>query len=270
MTRRRRTLDRPAHRPPPSGELRLSVIVPAFDEGPVIAGSIKRILAELGDLDGGMELLVVDDGSADDTAERAAEAGARVIRLGANSGKGAAVRAGALAASGRTVAFTDADLAYAPEQILLLLERIEAGWDMVVGSRYVAGSTAEVRAGLVRRVGGRVINTLVRLVLSGDHADTQCGLKAFRVDVARLLFSQTRIDGFAFDVELFALAERHELSLLPCPVRVVNSTGSSVQLTRDSVVLVVDLVRISWWARRNRYPDPQLTLPPPEMVADGH
>jgi dolichyl-phosphate beta-glucosyltransferase len=256
----------------------LSVVIPAYNEGRVIADTVREILAVLGDLDGGVELVVVDDGSSDDTSEQARRAGAhRVVTLDENSGKGAAVRAGALAATGRTVAFTDADLAYAPAQIVTLLDGVEAGWDVVVGSRYASGSTAEVSASLLRRVGGRVVNLLVRLVLTGDHADTQCGLKAFRRDVAHLLFGETRVDGFAFDVELYALAERHQLSLLEAPVRVVNSTTSSVRLTRDTAVLVLDLLRISWRLRRNGYPPvetealpPPGDLPPPEVVAaDG-
>jgi dolichyl-phosphate beta-glucosyltransferase len=251
---RPQALTEPTNRPAPPGDLRLSVVVPAFEEGDVIGHTVAEILAVLGDLRGGMELVVVDDGSSDHTSDAAAAAGAhQVITLERNSGKGAAVRAGALAAKGRTVVFTDADLAYAPDQILPLLDQIEAGWDVVVGSRYVEGSTAEVPASLLRRIGGRVINLLVRLVLTGDHADTQCGLKAFRRDVAQLLFGEARIDGFAFDVELFALAERHHLSLKPSPVRVVNSHGSSVRLTRDTAVLVLDLIRISWWLRRGAY-----------------
>jgi dolichyl-phosphate beta-glucosyltransferase len=267
VSRRPRVLDHPANRPPPEADLRLSVVIPAYNEAAVIANTVEAVLATLGQLDGGMELVVVDDGSADATSAVAREAGAhQVITLSENSGKGAAVRAGALAAQGRTVVFTDADLAYAPDQILPLVEQVESGWDIVVGSRHVAGSTAEVPASWLRRAGGRVINLLVRLVLAGDHADTQCGLKAFRLDVARLLFAQTRVDGFAFDVELFALAERHRLSLLESPVRVVNSTGSSVRLTRDTAVLVVDLSRISWRIRRGRYPDfAPGVLPPAEV-----
>lgn len=251
---RPRALTEPANRPAPSGDIRLSVVVPAYQEGEVIGRTVTEILGVLGDIDGGMELVVVDDGSSDHTSSAAGAAGAhQVITLEHNSGKGAAVRAGALAAKGRTVVFTDADLAYAPDQIPPLLEQIEAGWDIVVGSRYAEGSTAEVPASLLRRIGGRVINLLVRLVLAGDHADTQCGLKAFRRDVAQLLFGEARVDGFAFDVELFALAERHRLSLKPSPVRVVNSTGSSVRITSDTAVLVLDLIRISWWLRRGAY-----------------
>jgi dolichyl-phosphate beta-glucosyltransferase len=270
MSPRPQVRTEPSHRPPPPGEVRLSVVVPAFNEARVIGTTVRTILEVLGDLDGGVEVVVVDDGSADATSEVAREAGAhRVVTLAVNQGKGAAVREGALAAIGRTVAFTDADLAYAPDQILTLLDLVEQGWDLVVGSRYAEGSTAEVSASLLRRVGGRAVNLLVRLVLAGDHADTQCGLKAFRRDVAHLLFSQARVDGFAFDVELYALAERHQLSLREAPVRVVNSTTSSVRLTRDTAVLVADLLRISWWLRRGGYPpvDPA-ALPAPRVVAD--
>lgn len=257
-------VDLPARRPAPDGDLRLSVVVPAYQESGVIASTVAAIRAIVGDLDGGAEIVVVDDGSTDDTSAEADEAGAdQVITLSPNAGKGAAVRAGALAARGRTVVFTDADLAYAPDQIPPLLDQIEAGWDIVVGSRYADGATAEVAASRLRRAGGRVVNFLVRLVLVGDHADTQCGLKAFRGDVARLLFAETRIDRFAFDVELFALAERHRLSLLAVPVRVVNSTRSSLRLTHDMAMFVVDLIRISWWLRRG-YSEPRsASLPEP-------
>jgi hypothetical protein len=141
---------------------------------------------------------------------------------------------------------------------------------MVVGSRYAAPSTAEVPASLC--VAGRWDGSSTcscALVLAGDHADTQCGLKAFRRDVAQLLFAEARLDGFAFDVELFALAERHRLSLHEVPVRVVNSTGSSVRLTRDTAVLVLDLLRISWWLRRGgpRRRARRRSLPPRAPVA---
>ncbi|MGY6500913.1 MAG: glycosyltransferase [Acidimicrobiales bacterium] len=264
-----RTLDHPIPRPPAPGDVRVSVVVPAFQEAGVIATTAQRLRAELAGLDGGVEIVVVDDGSSDGTADAAEDSGAvdLVVRQPRNMGKGAAVRAGALASSGRTIVFTDADLAYAPDQIAPLLAEIESGWDMVVGSRYVAGSVAEVPASTLRRVGGRLINGLVRLVLNGDHADTQCGLKAFRSDVARLLFAEARIGGFAFDVELFALAERHRLALRAVPVRVVNSTGSSVRVTTDAAALVADLVRIRSWMGRGGYPPVDVAALPPARPA---
>ncbi len=262
-------IGRPSRRPPPDGEMRLSVVVPAYEEATVIAATITELRRVLGELDGGVEIVVVDDGSTDDTSAQARDAGAdQVLTLEPNAGKGAAVRSGALAARGRTIVFTDADLAYAPDQIPPLLEGVESGWDVVVGSRYAVGSTAEVAASRLRRAGGRVVNLLVRFVLVGNHADTQCGLKAFRSDVARVLFSETRIDRFAFDVELFALAERHRLSLLAVPVRVVNSTRSSLRITRDMVLFIADLARISWWLRRGGYPEPDLGALPSERPAE--
>jgi glycosyltransferase involved in cell wall biosynthesis len=170
-----------------------------------------------------------------------------------NRGKGAAVRAGVLVATGRTIAFTDADLAYAPVQIGALLRDVESGWDMVVGSRRHANTTTLVRARRVRELGGRVINWLTHAVLLGHYRDTQCGLKAFRSDAAHALFERAQIDGFAFDVELFVMAERWGLSVTEVPVQVENSTRSTVNVVRDASRLVRDLFRIRRWARAGAY-----------------
>jgi dolichyl-phosphate beta-glucosyltransferase len=255
--RRVRThLDHRRRRPAPSGAARLSVVVPAYREAGRISGSIHRLRTELDKVarDGGVEIVVVDDGSRDGTAEDAEAAGADVVlRHDRNRGKGAAVRSGVLAATGRTVAFTDADLAYAPDQIVGLLEQVEAGWDVVAGSRRHTDTTTLVRAGRLREIGGRAINLLTRAVLLGQYRDTQCGLKAFRADVARLVFSHTRIDGFAFDVEIFYLVEEYHLSLTEVPVRVENSGRSTVRVVRDAARLVRDLFRIRRWSHRGVY-----------------
>lgn len=246
----------PRGAPAPAGDVRLSVIIPAYREVGAIATTVARIRAELADVaaDGGLEVVVVDDGSGDGTAAAAREAGADVVvELHPNRGKGAAVRAGMLAAHGRVRAFTDADLSYAPAQIARLLEQVEAGWDVVVGDRYHEGSTTIVEAGALRQVGGRAINLATRSVLHGRHPDTQCGLKALRGDVAEVLFSHARIDGFAFDVELIHLVERHGLSLIEVPVEVVNSDRSTVHVVRDAVRLLVDLARIRAAGRSGAY-----------------
>jgi putative flippase GtrA len=252
-------------RPPPPGAVRLSLVVPAYEESEGIADTIARIEAALGHLrsDGGFELVVVDDGSVDDTAEQAERAGADVVvRQHPNQGKGAAVRAGVRAASGRTVAFTDADLSYSPDQVLRLLDAVESGWDVVVGSRRHTETRTLVANGRLREVGGRVINLLTSIVLLGQYRDTQCGLKAFRSDVASLLFSRARIDGFAFDVELFHLVERYRLSLLEVPVEVANSTRSTVRVARDATRLVRDLFRIRAIGRGGGYELSVADLPP--------
>jgi len=199
-------------------------------------------------------VVVVDDGSSDATADEARAAGAdRVIVHAANRGKGAAVRTGMLAGTGRTLAFTDADLSYAPAQLVGLLEVVESGVDVVVGSRMHEDTRTLVRAGRLRETGGRVINGLTRLVVLGDHRDTQCGLKAFGADAAKVIFDRSRINGFAFDVEVFVIAEHNGLTVREVPVTVVNTTRSSVHVWRDAARLVVDLFRIRRWSRRGFY-----------------
>ncbi len=247
---------RPRHRPPPPGTRRLSVVVPAFRESDRIAETIRTIRSDLSVVaaDGGLEVVVVDDGSDDGTGAAAERAGAdRVVVLDHNSGKGAAVRAGVLAADGRAVAFIDADLAYSPSQLVRFLERIEDGWDVAVGSRQHTDTMTVVRAGRLREVGGRVVNVLTGLVLLGRYRDTQCGLKAMRSDAARLVFSHCTVDRFAFDVEVFHLVERYRLSLVEVPVTVVNSSRSTVRIVQDSWRLITDLFRIRRNARIGRY-----------------
>jgi dolichyl-phosphate beta-glucosyltransferase len=260
----RREQDAPSSRAPAPGSYRLSVVVPAYRE-PRIADTVTRLRRELPEVaaTGGLEIVVVDDGSGDGTAEAARRAGAdQVIALDVNRGKGAAVRAGMLAARGRTVAFTDADLAYAPEQIVGLLERVEAGWDVVVGNRRHRETHTVVRAVPLREIGSRMVNVATHALLLGQYRDTQCGLKAFRSDVATLLFSAGRIDGFAFDIEILHLVERHRLSLSEIPVSVENSERSTVRAARDGVRLLRDLVRIRRWAKQGRYAVATVALAP--------
>jgi putative flippase GtrA len=243
-------------RPLPPGDARLTVVIPAYTEEARIGTTVARVRTELASVasGGAVEIVVVDDGSPDGTAAAARAAGAdQVVVQPRNQGKGAAVRAGMLAARGRTVAFTDADLAYAPAQLARFVDDIEAGWDMVVGSRRHAATTTLVRARRLREIGGRAINWLTHVVLLGHYRDTQCGLKAFRSDVAREMFARSRIDGFAFDVELFVMAERSGLSVVEVPVQVENSPRSTVKVARDAARLVRDLFRIRRWARRGAY-----------------
>lgn len=158
-----------------------------------------------------------------------------------------------LAANGRTICFTGADLSYAPHQIVGLLEKVEEGWDVVVGSRRHTETRTLVEAGRLRELGGRVINVFTMVVLLGRYRDTQCGLKAFRSDVAREIFGATRVDGFAFDVEVFHMVERRRMSLLEVPVEVTNSARSTVNVVRDAAKLVGDLAAIRRWGRSGGY-----------------
>jgi len=203
--------------------------------------------------DGGLQIVVVDDGSDDGTTEAANGVADLVVTLPENRGKGAAVRAGMLAATGRTRIFTDIDLAYPPEQLTRALAEIEAGADMVVGSRRHGETDALNRAAAFRELGSLVFNLFTHVVLLGRYRDTQCGLKGFRGDVAEMLFPRCRVDRFAFDVELFHLAERYRLSLTEIPVVLDNVDQTTVSLAVDTIRMVRDVLRVRRWSARGVY-----------------
>jgi dolichyl-phosphate beta-glucosyltransferase len=258
----RRSIRERIPRPVASGALRATIVLPALDEAPRIGAAVERVRAALAGLAAdGVEVVVVDDGSSDDTADAALAAGAdQVVVLPENRGKGAAVRAGMLVARGRTVAFTDADLSYSPDQLVTVIAQIEDGWDVAVGSRRHPDATTVQGAGNVRDLGSRVINLVTMAVLLSRPHDTQCGLKAFRADVAELLFGLSRVDGFAFDIELLHLVERHELSLVDVPVRLVSSERSTVRVVRDGLRLLRDVWRIRHWSATGAYESPEHPL----------
>lgn len=254
FTEVRREMAERHDRAPAEGTVRLSVVVPAYNEGQQIASTIETLARELRTTVGeDLEILVVDDGSSDDTVEQAKAAGATVVVQPVNLGKGAAVRAGMLAANGRSVVFTDADLAYPAAMIVPMLAGLEDGWDVVVGSRRHEETTTLVRARRIRELGGRAVNWLTHLVLLGHFRDTQCGIKGFRNDIGKAIFERTTINGFAFDVEVFLIAEQDRYSLQEVPVSVENRQGSSVQLVRDSLRLLRDLLRIRRAAGKGAY-----------------
>ena len=238
-----------AHVPVPARP-RLTVVVPAYGEGARIGASVAVLQDVLGP---DTEVLVVDDGSGDDTATAATAAGAAVIRLPANRGKGAAVRAGMLAARGELVVFTDADLSYPPAQVERLCVELKRGADVVVGSRRHVGTRTLVRAGKVRELSGRVFNLFTRLVLPRSFGDTQCGLKGFRLEAAQEIFAHTRVDGFAFDVEVLWLAWYRGMTIVEVPVELDNAAGSTVRLSKDSMRMLRDLLRIRRWAAAGVY-----------------
>ncbi len=240
--------------PEPQLSIRLSVVVPAYNEATRIRTTVAALKDALGDLPGGAEVIVVDDGSGDLTATAAEDAGAdRVVRHGINRGKGAAVRAGVAVAAGATVAYTDADLSYPPDQVLALLTAVEAGSPFVAGSRKHVDTVTLIGARRLREISGRVFNLLSRLVVLGRYRDTQCGCKAFEADAARQLFSRALVDGFAFDVELFFLAERLGIPIVEVPVTVANTVSSTVDVGRDSRQMLRDLGRIRRWAADGVY-----------------
>ncbi|MGI9608217.1 MAG: glycosyltransferase [Acidimicrobiales bacterium] len=250
--------ERPAGRAPSADPLRLSVIVPAYRERDRIATTVHTLhdhLATLLDARD-FEIVVVDDGSGDGTVDAARETGlAHAILLPENQGKGGAVRAGMLAAKGRSRVFLDADLAYGPADVVRIMTELEAGWDAVVGSRRESRLVTHTSAGLIRDVGGRLVNLATHLLLLGQYRDTQAGIKGFRGDVAELVFSNTQLTGFSFDIELFHLIERWRLTLTEVPMTVAETGQSTVNIVADTMRLFTDLGRIRRWSARGMYSD---------------
>ena len=251
----RREQSSPMRRPVPDGEMRVSVVVPAYREEVRIADTVTRIRRELDVFADDLEIIVVDDGSPDGTADAARRAGAdQVVVQPQNHGKGAAVRAGVLAARGWTIAFTDADLAYSPHQLVAFVEAIEGGYDVAIGNRHHADTDTLVGTSAVRSFGSRVVNMATSLMLLGNYRDTQCGCKAFRADAGRIVMGAGTIDGFAFDIEVLHLVERYGLSMIELPVEVVNSDTSTVRALRDGAGVLLDILRIRRLSQQARYP----------------
>jgi glycosyltransferase involved in cell wall biosynthesis len=231
----------------------LSVVVPAYNEARRLDESLPPLVDFVGRA--GAELVIVDDGSDDGTAEVAAAhlAGlpeAKIVRLALNSGKGAAVRAGVARARGRSIVFMDADLATDLHDLPALLSGLEHA-DVAIGSRVVPGATVNGATGARVRM-GRAFNRLTRTVTGLDLRDTQCGFKAFRAPVAQLLFHLAVVDGFAFDVEILALARRIGYRVAEVPVHWHAVAGSRVDVVRDPARMMRDVLLTQARWRRTR------------------
>jgi dolichyl-phosphate beta-glucosyltransferase len=230
----------------------LSVVVPAYNEAARISPSLEKILGYLRAQPHSWELLVIDDGSRDETAaivnqiiDHTPEA--KLISYLHNRGKGFAVRTGVLAARGQWVVFLDADLSTPPEEIDNALKFLAAGYDMVIGSRALPDSRIETRQPPIRRFGTFIFNLTKHLLVGlWQYSDTQCGFKAYREDAVRPLYERAVIDRFMFDVEILYLAERKKLKVREMPVRWADAAGSKVRFFEGLVNMFKDLVRIRW------------------------
>lgn len=227
----------------------LSVVVPAFNEEGRIAPTLRRIAAYFEEEGIRGETVVVDDGSTDATArvveaEQGRLGGLRLVRNGANRGKGYTVRNGVRHARGRFVLFSDADLSTPIEEFSRFRPHLEAGADVVFGSRRMSGSDVAVPQPPLRRLMGRAFSLLVRAAAVPGVSDSQCGFKCFSHRAARAVFGLQRIEGFAFDVELLFLATRLGFRVREQPVRWLDDPDSKVRRLWDPLRMFVDLVRI--------------------------
>jgi dolichyl-phosphate beta-glucosyltransferase len=238
----------------------LSIIIPSFNEELRLPGTLEQIAAFLPNLGRETEILVVDDGSRDRTAEvaesfRKTLPNLRVIFNGVNRGKGFSVRHGMLEARGRNVLFTDADLSAPIEEAPKLLDALKT-YDVAIGSRALDRKLITVHESPFREFAGIIFNTIVRIILRLPFVDTQCGFKVFRRERCRILFEQQRIERFGFDPELLYLARHHGLRTIEIPVRWGHSPATKVNMFRDSIHMFLDVFTIRWNAILGRYPRP--------------
>ncbi len=214
-------------------DVALSVVIPAYNETARLEPTLRRVIEFLDDTEPRSEIVVADDGSTDDTVAIAERVAAewprlRVVELGHNQGKGAAVRAGMLAARGDLILFSDADLATPIEELAVLRAAIDRGADIAIASRAVEGADIRVRQHVLRESIGRAFNLLVRALGAGPFKDTQCGFKLFTRAAAHDLFGRATVDGFAFDVEILILARgRYEIEEVPVVWRHVEESKVS-------------------------------------------
>ena len=236
---------------------RLSLIVPAYNEGRRLGRSLAAMSAFFRAAGFRYEILVVDDGSTDDTAAIIAAAAAdpalRAAGYGANRGKGHAVRTGMLAARGEYLMFTDADLSIPLAITADFLDALRGDYDIAIASRWHPGSKNAVPPPPARRAMGAIFRWCVRRLVISDVRDTQCGCKAYRAEAARYLFSRSRIDRFSFDAEVIFLAARAGYRIKEVPFVLHYSLGSSVRPLRDSLLMLRDLARIRLNALRGVY-----------------
>jgi dolichyl-phosphate beta-glucosyltransferase len=230
-------------------ELELSVVIPAYNEQARITLTLTRTLDYLAARHPASEVIVVDDGSRDETAamvEEMAEREPRLVlhRLPRNMGKGAAVRLGMLAAKGKHVLFMDADLATPIEEVDKLLRYARQGADVVIGSRGLRESDIRARQPFPRELMGRTFNMIVRSLLLGGFRDTQCGFKLFANEVGQELFSRQTLDGFAFDVEVLLLAKELGYDVREVPVVWYHAPNSKVSPVTDASRMFADLVKL--------------------------
>jgi dolichyl-phosphate beta-glucosyltransferase len=233
----------------PQAPAYLSLVIPAFNEDRRIGQSLERILSFFRAQSYPFEIIVVDDGSTDRTVEvvrgfAASDPQLRVEPQPQNRGKGEAIRKGMLLAGGKYLFFSDADLSVPIEAVPDFLSRLEAGDDVAVGSRRIAGAVIEVHQPIHRELMGKVFTGLSNLILGLKLKDFTCGFKAFRRDAARELFSRQRLGGWSFDSEILYLAKSKGYRIAEVPVVWRNDEATKVRLGRDVVRSFVDLWNI--------------------------
>ncbi|MBF0489464.1 MAG: glycosyltransferase family 2 protein [Candidatus Omnitrophica bacterium] len=230
----------------------ISIIIPAKDEEQRLPVFLTKVVTYCKNSSNSYEIIVVDDGSKDKTAQVALEfqkqfTSLSVHSLERNHGKGYAVKQGFLQAEGDIVLFLDADGSTGPEEIERYLPLFEQGSDVIIGSRVLTDEKSQVKALAYRKWMGNVFNFLVSSLLIKGIRDTQCGFKMFRREVARNIFERVHLEGFGFDLEVLYLAQRQGYSIKEVSVNWTHVDGSKVHIIKDSLRMFYNIIEIKRW-----------------------
>lgn len=235
-----------------------SLVIPAYNESERITASLDKILAYIAQNHWDAEVLVVNDGSRDNTADvvRQYERRSPIVRLlenPGNRGKGYSVRHGMLQARGDVLIFSDADLSSPIYESAKLIREIEKGADVAFGSRWLEADTQTERQSILRQIAGRVYNLLLRAILGLNYKDTQCGLKAFTREAAEKVFTRQKIERWGFDPELLFIAKKFGMKMVEVPVEWAHDDRSKINPVIDGFKMGMEMLRIRWNGITGRY-----------------
>jgi len=238
--------------------LTYSIVLPAYNESERIGATLEKIFAHADQAGWKNEVIVVNDGSTDDTAGivrryQAKHPTLQLLENPGNRGKGYSVRNGMLHAHGDVLLFSDADLSSPIAEAGKLFAAIETGADVAIGSRWLNTELQIRRQPLHRQLFGRIFNLALRIVLGLNFKDTQCGFKAFTRDAAHCLFALQKIERWGFDPELLYLARKLKLTVQEVPVAWSHRDGTRLNPLRDGVRMFGEVLRIRWNAWSGKY-----------------
>ena len=239
-------------------DIAYSIVIPAYNEGSRLGGTLDKVLKYVAQRGWDAEVIVVNDGSHDNTAELVnsfakQSPAVRLIENSGNRGKGYSVRHGMLSARGRIVLFTDADLSSPIEEVPKLLQALTDGADIAIGSRWLRSELQTERQPLHRQLLGRIFNLMLRVTLGLRFRDTQCGFKAFRGKAVQTMFALQRIEGWGFDPEILFLAHKFGFRVQEVPVAWAHSGDTRIHPLLDGTRMFLEMLRVRWYDLTGKY-----------------
>ena len=258
----------------PTNDMSYSIVIPAYNESQRLGATLEKVLGYVRQQGWDAEVVVVNDGSRDNTAEIVREFAKnnptlRLVENPGNRGKGYSVRNGILNSRGDIVVFSDADLSSPIEEMPKLLQALAAGADIAIGSRWLRAELQTQRQSLHRQLFGRIFNLLLRITLGLQFKDTQCGFKAFTRRAAQMILPLQRIERWGFDPEILFLARKFGLRVDEVAVRWGHAGGTRINPLMDGARMFQEMLRIRWYDLTGKYDGQMAVAPQPAKTLPG-